>query len=76
MYKLYCVRDTKSGQWQSPVPDFNDATMLGFVLWVVLWLCWGLCLDNPREYTDFPKNFQNVGGAGWFRGWGRAEGAC
>lgn len=27
MYKLYCVRDTKSGQWQSPVPDFNDATM-------------------------------------------------
>ena len=27
MLKLYCVRDNKSGQWQAPVPDYNDSTM-------------------------------------------------
>lgn len=27
MLNLYCIRDNKSGQWQAPVPDHNDATM-------------------------------------------------
>ena len=50
------------------------------LLWVVLWLCWGLCLDNPREYTDFLKNFQMLGVRGGFVAGGvlmvGAEGAC
>ena len=27
MVNLYCIRDNKSGQWQSPVADYNDCTM-------------------------------------------------
>ena len=27
MFNLYTIRDNKSGQWQSPVADYNDATM-------------------------------------------------
>lgn len=27
MLNLYCIFDNKSGQWQSPVADYNDATM-------------------------------------------------
>lgn len=54
MFKLYCIRDTKSGQWQAPVPDHNDATMRRG-------LAAGLTEHDLRSFAPSDFEVYNVG---------------